>query len=136
MSFKGHQTGILLTETRTKCLRNIHMFSANMSHVMCFWSHHSFHLPGSQRTKRNKRSSRRQRPDWGEGECGRHMCPIHHILWLCVFDLQRFLFLYSREKMEPQETALSVVMVSRYDLQVVHVSHVHVTLYSKHLCLF
>lgn len=58
-------------------------------------------------------------------------------VYVCVYlDLQVFLFLYFREKMEPQETVLPVVMVSRYELIVVHVCHVHMTLYSKDLCLF
>lgn len=62
-----------------------------------------------------------------------------HEVFVCVWeylDGSVSVFLYFREKMVSKETVLQVVMVSRYVLIVVHVCHVHMTLYSEHLCLF
>lgn len=77
----------------------------------------------------------------GDREGERQMCPMPHILWLPwgfweYLDGSVSVFLYFRETMVSKEMALQVVMVSRYVLIVVHVCHVHMTLYSEDLCLF
>lgn len=64
---QGLLEGLTLTVTHTVSWQDPY----SMSHVTCFWSYRSFHLPGTQRTERNQRSSGRQRPDGGEGACGR-----------------------------------------------------------------
>lgn len=75
------------------------------------------------------------------------MCPIRQIIWaiksifvhVCVFGCicNCLSLIVYREKMVSQETALQVVLVSRYVLtSLVNTSQVHTALCSEDLCLF
>lgn len=76
--------------------KHTHVFSKTVLSFICFQSYLCLHLPGTQRTKRNQRSGWRQRPDGGEGECGRRgwgrqtwfMTLTWMDLWVSLFHCQ------------------------------------------------